>query len=80
MTIEEIVRDRIQIGSIHAAQITPYIGAIFFFGESNDLCSIEQITDGFAVCSYMDDLDRPVFRLLLVDVIPLISAFGSSNN
>lgn len=77
---EDTVRDRIALGSVHARQIIPYIGAMFFFVETNELCSIEQINNGFALCSYMEDVDRPPFRLTLQEVIPLISTFGTSGN
>ncbi len=76
---EQVVRSRIKIATVHAVEIVPYVGAMFFFGESNDLCSIDHINDGFALCSYMEE-ERPSFRISLNDVIPLISSFGHARN
>jgi hypothetical protein len=75
VTMEAIVINRIAIATIHSQQIVPYVSAMFIFGDTNSLCSIDRILHGIAVCSYMED-DLPPFHLALQDVSSLIASFG----
>ncbi len=52
----------------------PYIGAIFFYADTNALCSIEAINEAFATCEYLEE-DLPPFRLSVQDVTKLIASF-----
>jgi hypothetical protein len=62
VTSEDVVRSRIFVGTVHAQQVVPYVGAMFFFGEANSLCSIDAIESGTAFCSYFN-VDIPPFQL-----------------
>jgi hypothetical protein len=79
VSLEEVVVNRIPIGTVHSTQVVPYIGAMFFYGESSDLCRIDRISDGFAFCSYIEE-NHPPFHIFLQDVTPLISRFGQPGN
>ncbi len=72
---EAVAVDRIPTAAIRAQQVVPYVGAMFFYGDENSLCSIEVIHGGVATCVYVEE-DVPPFNLSLLDVTPLVASFG----
>lgn len=75
VTSESTVLDRIPTAAIRSQTVTPYNGAMFFYGDSNSLCCVDNIDGGFAMCSSMED-EIPPFRLSLAVLSPLIASFG----
>jgi hypothetical protein len=75
VTTEAIAVNRIAIATIHVQQIIPYVGAMFLFGDTDFLCSIDGIQEGIALCTYVEE-DLPPFHLTLQEVSTLIATFG----
>jgi hypothetical protein len=80
ITNEGVALSRIPTADIQVPPnpVSAYVGAMFFFGDNNDLLTVCQIQGATVTCCYADD-DRshlPPMNLPLEEVTPLITRFG----
>jgi hypothetical protein len=75
---ESVAITRIPTAAIHGHQVVAYSGAMFFYGEDNNLLTVGEIENAMATCSYSetDKQHLPPIALPLTVVNPLVERFG----